>query len=102
MASVTYGKSIMANVNVAKLFMAKILWQMKLSPMYYNKSLYSYFDDEKKTIQTDFLKKKPESIKLTISNLWEDKKSNFGKNVIRFELCILNLCKLIQFLRVSG
>ena len=48
------------------------------------------------------LKKKPESIKLTISNLWEDEKSNFSKNVIRFELCILNLCKLIQFLRVSG
>ena len=31
MASVTYGKCIMANVIVAKIFMAKILWQMKLS-----------------------------------------------------------------------
>ena len=36
MASVTYGKCIMANVNKenvikAKVFMAKVLWQMKLS-----------------------------------------------------------------------
>ena len=32
MASVTYGKCIMANVNMAKVFMAKVSWQMKLSP----------------------------------------------------------------------
>ena len=31
MASVTYGKCTMANVIMAKVFMAKILWQMKLS-----------------------------------------------------------------------
>ena len=31
MASVTYGKCIMANVIMAKIIMAKILWQMKLS-----------------------------------------------------------------------
>ena len=31
MASVTYGKCIMANVVMANIFMAKILWQMKLS-----------------------------------------------------------------------
>ena len=40
MASVTYGKCIMANVIMAKIFMAKIfmakiLWQMKLSPILY-------------------------------------------------------------------
>ena len=58
MASVTYGKSIMANVNMAKIFMAKILWQMKLSPMYYNKSLYSYFDDEKKNNTNRLFEKK--------------------------------------------
>ena len=34
MASVTYGKCIMANVIMAKIFMGKILWQMKLSPPY--------------------------------------------------------------------
>ena len=28
MASVTYGKRIMASVNMAKLFMEKVLWQM--------------------------------------------------------------------------
>ena len=32
MASVTYGKCIMANLILAKVFMAKVLWQMKLSP----------------------------------------------------------------------
>ena len=31
MASVTYGKRIMENVIMAKIFMGKILWQMKLS-----------------------------------------------------------------------
>ena len=31
MASVTYGKCIMANEIMVKIFMAKILWQMKLS-----------------------------------------------------------------------
>jgi len=31
MASVTYVKCIMANVIMTKIFMAKILWQMKLS-----------------------------------------------------------------------
>ena len=31
MASVTYGKCIMANVIMAKVFMAKVFWQMKLS-----------------------------------------------------------------------
>jgi len=30
-ASVTYGKCIMANVIMTKVFMAKILWQMKLT-----------------------------------------------------------------------
>ena len=34
MASVTYGKCIMANVITAKVFMAKVLWQMKLSLSY--------------------------------------------------------------------
>jgi len=32
MASATYGKCIMANVIMAKILRAKILWQMKLSP----------------------------------------------------------------------
>jgi len=32
MASVTYGECIMANVIMAKVFMAKALWHMKLSP----------------------------------------------------------------------
>ena len=31
MASVTYGKCIMANVIMAKVFIAKVLWQMNLS-----------------------------------------------------------------------
>jgi len=35
MASVTYGKCIMANVIMEKIFIAKILWQMKLSRLSY-------------------------------------------------------------------
>ena len=41
MASVTYGKCnfrqvlLMANVIMAKVFMANVLWQMKLSPQPY-------------------------------------------------------------------
>ena len=34
MTNVTYDKCIMANVIMAKIFMAKILWQMKLSPCF--------------------------------------------------------------------
>jgi len=38
MASVTYGKRIMASV-----IMAKVLWQMKLSPCYYAVTSQGYF-----------------------------------------------------------
>ena len=31
MASVTYGQCVMANVSMAKVYLAKVLWQMKLS-----------------------------------------------------------------------
>ena len=43
MASVTYGKCIMANVIMAKIIMAKILWQMKLSRLCIFPGLISLF-----------------------------------------------------------
>ena len=40
MASVIYGKCIMANVIKAKVIMAKVLWQMKLSLIDYHYDLF--------------------------------------------------------------